>query len=103
MEVKAYLTPNLRYINPTTTLVLLTHVKALDLDRDHCWVELTPNLQKALRGIYRNNKRRCKFTAKLKKYYKPLEDTHQYTLRDVSDLVFIEHANPAKRKYNRRK
>jgi len=96
ITVTASLTCNRKYLNPTTTMVLLINIEGFE--RDHCWVKINDELEIALKGIYRNHSRRCTFEAKVKNYYKPLDGVHQKTLYKIKNLNFLEHANPKKRK-----
>jgi hypothetical protein len=70
MQFTAKLHPsNLRDVNTGAPKVLLTSVQANNEDyRDHCWVEITPPLAKAMRTMRRQKSFIIQFEAEEKTY-----------------------------------
>lgn len=85
----AKLTGNRRIKGISTPLILLIDINPdSQLARDHCWVELTPELD-AIRPAGHQKPKLVSFNADLKPYIKRAE-SQQYTLTNIYNITRIK-------------
>lgn len=89
MKFIGKLTGNKRDVATGSPKALITHIQPNDnLDRDHCWVELTGTI-KAIQPKGHQRPRLVEFEADLKEYLKQ-GTIKQYTLTNIRNIKRIK-------------
>lgn len=88
MKYQAKITGNKRGVETTSPKVLLTQIKPNStLDRDHCWVDITPEIRRLnIKGHHKP--RSIAFEADLKEYLRRGTEL-SYTLTNIRNISIL--------------